>query len=82
MTAGEQPTIQLVAEAAARLQEKGRQKLNAEQRAAVAAVVCGAGRSVPFALFGPPGETLLLYPVLMHSWQVGAVVLAWLSLGT
>ncbi|GAB4815315.1 hypothetical protein N2152v2_002361 [Parachlorella kessleri] len=55
LTAGEQPSLELVAGEVARLQEKGRQKLNAEQRAAVAAVVCGAGRTAPFALFGPPG---------------------------
>ena len=67
VTASEQPTMQLVEEEAARLQKKGRQKLNAEQRAAVAAVVCGAGRTAPFALFGPPGGTLLLQPVLMHT---------------
>ena len=50
-----QPDAGAVAAATAGLQERGAQRLNAEQRQAVAAVVCGAGRAFPFALFGPPG---------------------------
>jgi hypothetical protein len=50
-----QPEADAVAEVAANMQERGSQRLNAEQRQAVAAVVCGAGRAMPFALFGPPG---------------------------
>lgn len=44
--------VRLVAEG---IQEVAAQKLNAEQRLAVASVLCGAGGSTPFALFGPPG---------------------------
>ncbi|KAI7838701.1 hypothetical protein COHA_007499 [Chlorella ohadii] len=50
-----QPEADDVAAAAAGMQERGRQRLNGEQRTAVAAVVCGAGRAYPYALFGPPG---------------------------
>lgn len=51
-----QPEADDVAAAAAGMQERGRQRLNGEQRTAVAAVVCGAGRAYPYALFGPPGK--------------------------
>ena len=51
-----QPEAAMVAETAAGMKERGRQRLNAEQRQAVAAVVCGAGRAYPYALFGPPGK--------------------------
>ncbi len=51
-----QPEADDVAAAAAGIQERGRQRLNGEQRTAVAAVVCGAGRAYPYALFGPPGK--------------------------
>ena len=51
-----QPTTGAVAETSASMRECGKQPLNPEQRAAVAAVVCGAGRAAPFTLFGPPGE--------------------------
>ena len=50
-----QPEADSVVAVAASMQERGSQRLNAEQRQAVAAVVCGAGRAMPFALFGPPG---------------------------
>ncbi|PRW57862.1 helicase MOV-10 [Chlorella sorokiniana] len=50
-----QPGADAVAAVAANLQERGKQRLNAEQRTAVAAVVSGAGRAFPYALFGPPG---------------------------
>ena len=49
-----------VAAAAAALQEGGCRPLNAEQRQAVAAVLCGGGRSAPYALFGPPGAAAVL----------------------
>ena len=51
-----QPDAGAVAAVAATLKERGKQRLNAEQRSAVAAVVCGAGRAYPYALFGPPGK--------------------------
>eukprot|EP00887_Chlorella_sp_A99_P008046 scaffold12.g8046.t1 len=50
------PTGKQVAAAAAGIVEAGSCRLNSEQRQAVAAVVCGAGRAAPYALFGPPGE--------------------------
>lgn len=53
-----QPEADVVAAAAAAMRERGRQQLNAEQRSAVAAVVSGAGRAFPYALFGPPGAIL------------------------
>lgn len=49
------PGAEAVAAAAAGLHERGPRRLNAEQRQAVAALVCGAGRGGPFALWGPPG---------------------------
>jgi len=52
-----QPTADAVAQASSVLQERGSQQLNVEQRHAVAAVLCGAGRALPYALFGPPGES-------------------------
>ena len=55
-----QPEADAVAAVAASMQERGSQRLNGEQRQAVAAVVCGAGRAVPFALFGPPGVFCIL----------------------
>ena len=51
-----QPDAGAVGAVAANLQERGKQRLNAEQRSAVAAVVSGAGRAYPYALFGPPGK--------------------------
>jgi hypothetical protein len=50
-----QPTADRVAATEPALRELGSRRLNAEQRHAVAAVVCGAGRAYPFALNGPPG---------------------------
>lgn len=50
-----QPTADEVAATVAGLQECGGQALNAEQRQAIAAVLCGAGRAHPYSLFGPPG---------------------------
>lgn len=49
-----QPEAEAVADAVAGMQERGRQRLNAEQRQAVAALVCGGGRAYPYALCGPP----------------------------
>ncbi|KAK9829778.1 hypothetical protein WJX72_007868 [[Myrmecia] bisecta] len=40
---------------ASSIRELGAQTLNQEQRAAVAALLCGAGVAAPYALFGPPG---------------------------
>ena len=37
------------------LQERGSQRLNSEQRTAVASVLLRAGGPRPYALFGPPG---------------------------
>ena len=51
-----QPTADAVARFSAGMRERGGQRLNAEQRNAVAAVVCGGGRAYPYGLFGPPGE--------------------------
>ena len=34
---------------------KGCTDLNREQKQAIAAMLCGAGRQLPFVLFGPPG---------------------------
>ncbi|KAL4423314.1 hypothetical protein ABPG77_006109 [Micractinium sp. CCAP 211/92] len=51
-----QPEAEVVAKVAGTMRERGSQRpLNAEQRQAIAAVVCGAGRAMPYALFGPPG---------------------------
>lgn len=44
----------VLAEARA-IEEVGKQRLNEEQRIAIASVLCGTGDSAPFALFGPPG---------------------------
>lgn len=66
-----QPGADAVAAAAAAMQERGRQRLNAEQRSAVAAVVCGAGRAFPYALFGPPGALVhALAPRLSRSASI------------
>ena len=48
-----------------RIAIKGKTQLNLEQRSAVAAMMCGAGRSgrPPFVLFGPPGEESCHLPV-------------------
>ena len=48
------PRADLEARAAA-LQLRGATPLNAEQRRAVAALLLGGGRRLPYALFGPPG---------------------------
>ena len=72
-----QPEADAVAAVAASMEEQGSQRLNAEQRQAVAAVVCGAGRAMPFALFGPPGvfwplqSNIAIYciEVLLWAWQ-------------
>lgn len=56
-----QPTVQAVSETASSLKERGKQRLNAEQRHAVAAVLEGAGRFAPYALFGPPGRLTSLF---------------------
>jgi hypothetical protein len=50
-----QPAAAAVDAHAAGLRERGAQRLNAEQRRAVAALVCGAARAAPYALNGPPG---------------------------
>lgn len=50
-----QPEADAVAQFSASMRERGGQRLNAEQRNAVAAAVCGGGRAYPYALFGPPG---------------------------
>lgn len=51
-----------------RIAIKGKTQLNLEQRSAVAAMMCGAGRSgqPPFVLFGPPGETRFKLPNLLR----------------
>jgi hypothetical protein len=49
------PSSTAVSSSAAALPTLGGQPLNAEQRRAVAAVLAGAGRPAPYALFGPPG---------------------------
>ena len=49
------PTTTEVHSLATSLQERGPQRLNAEQRLAVASVLLGAGGPTPFALWGPPG---------------------------
>lgn len=59
---GQQPAQAEVEAIAGGLQEHGKRRLNREQRQSVAAVLCGAGGVMPFALFGPPGE-----PSIAHS---------------
>ncbi|KAK9825126.1 hypothetical protein WJX81_000626 [Elliptochloris bilobata] len=49
------PSLAEVQQRADAIHERGARTLNAEQRLAVAAHLCGAGGRVPFALFGPPG---------------------------
>lgn len=50
------PAVGKLVEKAASLEELGAQKLNSQQRQAVAAVLVGAGGGgLPLALFGPPG---------------------------
>jgi hypothetical protein len=44
-----------VAAAASGLQQLGKTALNTEQKGAIAAVLCGDGRELPYVLFGPPG---------------------------
>jgi hypothetical protein len=44
-----------VAAAAKALQQLGKTALNEEQKDAIAAVLCGDGRELPYVLFGPPG---------------------------
>mgnify|MGYP001810928834 CR=1 FL=1 len=53
------------------MHERGSQRLNEEQRQAVAAVVCGAGRAFPYALFGPPGGPghAVSAQDVVHSWM-------------
>ena len=48
-----------------RIAIKGKTQLNLEQRSAVAAMMCGAGRSgrPPFVLFGPPGDESCHLPI-------------------
>lgn len=48
-------TLTAVDECAASISERGARQLNTEQRIAVASVLLGAGGSLPYALFGPPG---------------------------
>ncbi|KAL4430622.1 hypothetical protein ABPG75_005878 [Micractinium tetrahymenae] len=67
-----QPEAEAVAQVAAGMQERGSQRpLNAEQRQAIAAVICGAGRAMPYALFGPPGtgKTVTLVECAMQLLQ-------------
>lgn len=66
-----QPEAEAVARAARDMQERGSQRpLNAEQRQAIAAVVCGSGRAMPYALFGPPGKPSPVHclRVTLHTW--------------
>lgn len=50
------PTVGSLQGKAGLLEELGSQKLNSQQRQAVASVLVGAGGgSLPLALFGPPG---------------------------
>lgn len=56
-----QPEADLVAATAASLRELGAQQLNAEQRNAVAAVLCGAGRAFPYVR-GEREVLLCLHP--------------------
>ena len=76
--------VRAAAQACAGLEERnaeragGPQRLNDEQRAAVAAVLASASGDVPFALFGPPGtgKTLTLVEMALqvlhrrgaHAW--------------
>ena len=48
-------SLAAVDECVASIEERGDRKLNTEQLNAVASVLLGAGGSVPYALFGPPG---------------------------
>ncbi|GIL79433.1 hypothetical protein Vretimale_18310 [Volvox reticuliferus] len=48
-------TDEELAAVAAKLRLVGGTALNPEQRMACAAMLCGAGRDLPFVLFGPPG---------------------------
>lgn len=51
----QQPTAAAVKAVEGTMAHVGAQRLNEEQRWAVAAVLAGAGAATPFALFGPPG---------------------------
>lgn len=55
MDSAQLPTLSEVQQCADGISERGARTLNAEQRLAVAALLCGAGGRVPFTLFGPPG---------------------------
>jgi len=48
-------SVESLAQLAASLKLLGPTPLNPEQRMAVAAMLAGSGRSLPFSLFGPPG---------------------------
>jgi hypothetical protein len=48
-------SVEAVSRLAAALQLRGATPLNPEQRLAVAALLAGGGRELPYALFGPPG---------------------------
>lgn len=62
-----QPEAGAVAVEAGAMRERGSQRpLNAEQRHAIASVVCGAGRAMPYALFGPPGAPFAPAPGKLH----------------
>lgn len=63
-----QPATHALHQAVSEFRELGRQRLNSEQRAAVAAVVSGGGRGTPFALFGPPGEAAAHAALLGDRW--------------
>ena len=60
------------------ISERGARTLNAEQRLAVAAHLCGAGGRVPFALFGPPGtgKTVTLVECALQVRQAGCLPLS------
>ena len=69
-----QPTVDAVGQVAAGMTELGSQRLNDEQRSAVAAILSGAARAMPYALHGPPGRCALLpayssvFSVLRRLW--------------
>lgn len=56
--------MEAVRQAAQGMREVAPQRLNAEQKLAVASVLCGAGVGAPFTLFGPPGTGVQSQPCL------------------
>lgn len=61
------PAPEEVARSMAVVKERGATMLNVEQRTAIACMLAGAGQSLPFVLFGPPGAGV-------SSLQAAAVV--------